>query len=48
MYGHLNIKMSRNQVGVAEVADAVAYLVSPSAGSLTGHVLMLDGGLTIY
>ena len=31
-----------------EVADAVVYLVSPSAGSLTGHVLVLDGGLTIY
>jgi 2-deoxy-D-gluconate 3-dehydrogenase len=29
-----------------EVAEAVAYLASPAAASITGHTLMLDGGLT--
>lgn len=29
-----------------EVAAAVVYLVSPSAASITGQVLVLDGGLT--
>jgi NAD(P)-dependent dehydrogenase (short-subunit alcohol dehydrogenase family) len=28
----------------AEVADAVAYLVSPSAGFITGEILTIDGG----
>lgn len=31
---------------VEEVADAIAYLASPSARSITGHVLVIDGGLT--
>lgn len=30
----------------AEVAAAVIYLASPDAASITGHVLMVDGGLT--
>lgn len=30
----------------AEVAQAVLYLAGPSAASITGHVLMVDGGLT--
>jgi len=30
-----------------EVAAAVAYLVSPTAASMTGQVLVLDGGLTV-
>jgi 2-deoxy-D-gluconate 3-dehydrogenase len=29
-----------------EVADTVVYLVSPTAASMTGQVLVLDGGLT--
>ena len=29
-----------------EVAGAVVYLASPVAASITGHVLMVDGGLT--
>ena len=30
----------------SEIADAVIYLASPGAASITGHVLMVDGGLT--
>ncbi len=30
----------------SEVAAAVIYLAGPSAASITGHVLMVDGGLT--
>ena len=30
----------------AEIAAAVLYLASPAAASITGHVLLLDGGLT--
>lgn len=30
----------------SEVAAAVLYLASPAAASITGHVLMVDGGLT--
>ena len=29
-----------------EIAAAVIYLASPAAASITGHVLLLDGGLT--
>jgi NAD(P)-dependent dehydrogenase (short-subunit alcohol dehydrogenase family) len=32
-------------VSAAEVADAVAYLVSPRAGSTTGVALAVDGGM---
>jgi 2-deoxy-D-gluconate 3-dehydrogenase len=31
-----------------EVAAAVIYLASPAAASVTGHTLMVDGGLTVY
>jgi NAD(P)-dependent dehydrogenase (short-subunit alcohol dehydrogenase family) len=31
-----------------EVAAAVRYLVSPEAAYITGHTLMMDGGLTAY
>ncbi len=30
----------------SEVAQSVIYLASPAAASITGHVLMVDGGLT--
>jgi NAD(P)-dependent dehydrogenase (short-subunit alcohol dehydrogenase family) len=30
----------------SEVAGAVLYLAGPSAASITGHILMVDGGLT--
>ena len=29
-----------------EVAEAVIFLCSPRASHLTGHVLVIDGGLT--
>jgi len=32
---------------VDEVAAAVCYLAGPQAGSITGHTLVLDGGLTV-
>ena len=31
---------------VDEVADAIVYLASPAAASITGHTLVVDGGLT--
>jgi gluconate 5-dehydrogenase len=31
---------------VEEVAAAVCYLASPQAASITGQILVLDGGLT--
>jgi NAD(P)-dependent dehydrogenase (short-subunit alcohol dehydrogenase family) len=31
-----------------EVADAVCFLASPAAAFMTGHTLVLDGGLTAY
>jgi NAD(P)-dependent dehydrogenase (short-subunit alcohol dehydrogenase family) len=31
-----------------DVAAAVRYLASPEAASVTGHTLMVDGGLTAY
>jgi NAD(P)-dependent dehydrogenase (short-subunit alcohol dehydrogenase family) len=31
---------------VEEVAGAVAFLAGPVAGSITGHVIVVDGGLT--
>lgn len=36
----------RRQASVEEVAATVAYLASPAAASMTGQMLVLDGGLT--
>jgi NAD(P)-dependent dehydrogenase (short-subunit alcohol dehydrogenase family) len=33
-------------VTAEEVADAIVYLGGPAAASITGHVLVMDGGLT--
>jgi 2-deoxy-D-gluconate 3-dehydrogenase len=38
----------RRFVTPEEVAAAVVYLASPAAASITGHTLLLDGGLTAY
>jgi 2-deoxy-D-gluconate 3-dehydrogenase len=32
----------------AEIGAAVIYLASPAAASITGHTLLIDGGLTAY
>ncbi len=39
---------TRRFVTPEEVAAAVIYLASPAAASVTGHTLMVDGGLTAY
>ena len=39
---------TRRFVTPEEVAAAVVYLASPAAASVTGHTLILDGGLTAY
>lgn len=31
-----------------DVAAAIVYLLSPQAGVITGHTLIMDGGLTVY
>ena len=31
-----------------EVADAVAWLIRPEAGSITGHALPIDGGSSVH
>jgi len=33
---------------VSEVAGAIRYLASPQAAYITGHTLLVDGGLTAY
>jgi 2-deoxy-D-gluconate 3-dehydrogenase len=39
---------TRRFVTPEEVAAAVVYFASPAAKSITGHTLLLDGGLTAY
>ena len=46
MEAMLNRIPLHRQADVEEVAAAVAYLVGPAAASMTGQVLVLDGGLT--
>ena len=44
---HSRVPLRRSATS-EEVAAAVAYLASPQAAYITGHTLMLDGGLTAY
>jgi NAD(P)-dependent dehydrogenase (short-subunit alcohol dehydrogenase family) len=39
---------TRRFATMEEVAAAVLYLASPAAASITGHTLLVDGGLTAY
>lgn len=44
---HSRIPLRRSATS-EEVAAAVCYLASPQAAYITGHTLLLDGGLTAY
>jgi NAD(P)-dependent dehydrogenase (short-subunit alcohol dehydrogenase family) len=44
---HARVPLHRSATN-EEVAEAVRYLASPAAAYITGHTLMLDGGLTAY
>ena len=44
----MRARIPLNRLATAEeVAAAVCYLASPRAASITGHTLVLDGGLTV-
>ncbi len=44
---HMLARIPLGRLATAEeVADAVVYLASPAAASITGHTLTIDGGLT--
>jgi NAD(P)-dependent dehydrogenase (short-subunit alcohol dehydrogenase family) len=49
--GYMEAMLTRIPLGrlatADEVAAAVCYLASPQAASITGQVLVLDGGLTV-
>jgi NAD(P)-dependent dehydrogenase (short-subunit alcohol dehydrogenase family) len=44
---HSRVPLHRSATN-EEVAAAVSYLASPQAAYITGHTLLLDGGLTAY
>jgi len=44
---HSRVPLHRSATS-EEVAAAVCYLASPQAAYITGHTLLLDGGLTAY
>ena len=44
---HSRVPLHRSAAS-EEVAAAVCYLASPQAAYITGHTLLLDGGLTAY
>jgi NAD(P)-dependent dehydrogenase (short-subunit alcohol dehydrogenase family) len=55
-YGHENVpgldvmtsRIPLGRLGQADdIAEAVRFLVSPGAGYITGHTLVVDGGLTV-
>ena len=39
---------TRRFATMEEISAAVLYLASPAAASITGHTLLVDGGLTAY
>jgi NAD(P)-dependent dehydrogenase (short-subunit alcohol dehydrogenase family) len=44
----MRARIPLNRLATAEeVADAVCYLASPRAASITGQTLVLDGGVTV-
>jgi len=44
---HARVPLHRSATN-EEIAEAVRYLASPAAAYITGHTLMVDGGLTVY
>jgi 3-oxoacyl-[acyl-carrier protein] reductase len=38
----------RRLASAEDVAEAVAYLAGARGGFVTGHTLVIDGGLTVY
>jgi NAD(P)-dependent dehydrogenase (short-subunit alcohol dehydrogenase family) len=49
--GYMEMAKKRIPLGrfceVADVAEAARYLASPAAAYMTGHTLVLDGGVTV-
>jgi NAD(P)-dependent dehydrogenase (short-subunit alcohol dehydrogenase family) len=41
-------QLHRRMVAPEEIAEGIAYLLSPGAASTLGHALVVDGGYTIY
>ena len=48
MAAKLNIVPLKRFCSVEDCAEAVRYLASPGASFITGHILVLDGGMTVW